>query len=72
MKHSQKIAFSLAFVAAAGIVGYLINWSKTKRMLNRIADEGYETAHDILFPGKIVQAKNLHYGPVITGYKTIQ
>jgi hypothetical protein len=72
MKLSQTIAITLAFAAAAGIVGYMVRWSKTKRMLNLIADEGYETAEDILFPGKKVQSKNLHYGPVISGYNVIQ
>ena len=37
---------------------------KTQGMLNRIADEGYETAYDILYPGENNEV-NLHYGPVI-------
>lgn len=65
MKLSQKIALSLAVVTAAGIVVYIARRSNTKRMLNQIADEGYETAQDILFPGKKIQAKHLQYGPVI-------
>ncbi len=67
MKLSYKIAFGLAVVAAAGVVVYLARSSKTTRMLNQIADEGYETAHDILFPDKKINDKKLKYGPVIPG-----
>lgn len=38
--------------------------TKTQGMLNRIADEGYETAYDVLYPGD-KNEENLHYGPVI-------
>ena len=65
MKLPAKIALGIAAVAAAGIIVCLSKRSATKRMLNQIADEGYETAHDILFPGKKIQAKHLRYGPVI-------
>ena len=66
MKISKTIALSLSLMALAGIVGYIaVKNSKTKRMLGVIADEGYETAEDILFPGKTVRSKNVHYGPVI-------
>ena len=65
MKLSQKIAFSLAVVAAAGVVVYLAKSSKTRRMLIQIADEGYETAQDILFPDRKINDKKLKYGPVI-------
>ncbi len=67
MKLSYKIAFGIAVVAAAGVVIYLARSSQTKRMLNQIADEGYETAHDILFPNKKMRDKRLKYGPVIPG-----
>jgi hypothetical protein len=65
MKLSYKIALSIAFVGVAGIVAYIVSRIETKRKLSQIADEGYETAHDILFPGKVVKAKRLQYGPVI-------
>ena len=38
---------------------------KVSRMLSEVADEGYETAHDILYPGKSKKEKNLRYGPVL-------
>jgi len=66
MKLSQKIALGITIFAAAGIVLYITKRrSNTKLMLNKISDEGYETANDVLFPGKNIQGKNLRYGPVI-------
>jgi len=72
MKLSKTIALGLTFFAIAGIVGYIVKSSKTKQMLKQISDEGYETAQDILFPGKSVRSKNLHFGPVIPVYNVIQ
>jgi hypothetical protein len=53
-------------VSIAGFGIYLFGHIKTKTqgMLNRIADEGYETAYDVLYPGDSSN-DNLHYGPVI-------
>ncbi|MEP7143147.1 MAG: hypothetical protein ABI707_09770 [Ferruginibacter sp.] len=66
MKLSQKVILGLAIVAAAGIIVYITKKrADTKLMLAQIADEGYETANDVLFPGKKIQAKHLRYGPVI-------
>jgi len=67
MKLAQKLLLSLALVGATGIVIYILSSRKSdnKRMLNLVADEGYETAHDVLFPDKNIQGKNLHFGPVI-------
>lgn len=59
----------LAAVGTAALTVYLVRRSKAtkaKKMLDNIADEGYETASDILFPGKELRNK-LHYGPVIPG-----
>ena len=66
MKLSQKMALVLAVITAAGVIVYIRNRrADTKLMLNKISDEGYETANDVLFPGKNIQAKHLRYGPVI-------
>ena len=66
MKFSQKLVLSLSLMALAGIVGYIaIKNSKTRRVLGVISDEGYETAEDILFPGRTAKSKDVHYGPVI-------
>lgn len=55
----------LTTIGTAAITWYLLRKKSTKKMLDDIADEGYETAGDILYPGKNVTT-NLHYGPVIT------
>ena len=66
MKLPQKIALGLLVAAAAIFAVYISGErTKTKRMLSQIADEGYETAQDVLFPGKTIQDKKLHFGPVI-------
>lgn len=58
------------------IMGYIITLTRvgkklvptdTKLILTRIAEEGYETAYDILFPKAETKQENLHYGPVLPG-----
>lgn len=64
MKNSSKIMI-LTAIGTAALVMYLIRKGNAKKMmLSNIANEGYETAPDILFPGKDVSSK-LHYGPVL-------
>lgn len=65
MKNTSKITLALAAVGTAAIVIYLARCVKAKRMLVKVADEGYETAHDILYPGKTNAEKDLRYGPII-------
>ena len=65
MKTSNKILLGVAAVAVAGLVVYAANRKKTHRMLEQIADEGYETAHDVLFPDNEKRNKKLQYGPVL-------
>jgi len=65
MKISKIIGLSLAVIAVAGVAVYVAKKIERKNMLNQIADEGYETAHDILFPGKSLESAKLQYGPVI-------
>ncbi len=65
MKISKIIGISLTVLAVAGVAVYVAKKMKRKNMLNQIADEGYETAHDILFPGKSFETDKLQYGPVI-------
>jgi len=65
MKTSNKILLGVAAVAVAGLVVYAASRKKSKRMLDQIADEGYETAHDVLFPNKEKRDRKLQYGPVI-------
>ena len=64
MKNNFKITMMLAAIGAAAITVFLIRRNNTRKMLTSVADEGYETAPDILFPGK-ARGSKLHYGPVI-------
>ena len=64
MKKNTTIAMLLGAIGAAAITVYIIRRANTRRMLSQVADEGYETAPDILFPDKTVSSK-LHFGPVL-------
>ena len=65
MKASNIIGLGIALLAVTVIAGYVKKCANTKHMLNQISDEGYETAHDILFPANRFKSKKLQYGPVI-------
>ena len=66
MKTTNKIILATTTVAVAGLLIYAATrHKKTKRMLTEIADEGYETAPDVMFPGKVKSNSKLQYGPVI-------
>jgi len=67
MKNTSKITLALAVIGTAAIVVYAARTINSKRRLTKVSDEGYETAADILYPGKISNGKKLHYGPVIPG-----
>ena len=65
MKTFYKIALGTAILTALIIV---ISSPKEDNecRLAKVADEGYETADDILFPStKRTVDKRLHYGPVL-------
>lgn len=66
MKTKNKIILGVAAAAAVGLFVYAASRHKTtKRMLTQISDEGYETAHDVLFPSKEKRDRKLQYGPVL-------
>ncbi|GAC1426602.1 MAG: hypothetical protein NVS1B13_14150 [Flavisolibacter sp.] len=49
----RHIAMILSAAAAAGLILYLVKRNKTHiTRLSRVANEGYETAEDILYPLK--------------------
>ena len=50
----------------AGLAIYAVVYYRksSRRRLKKVANEGYETAIDVLFPEKPTRGK-LHYGPVI-------
>jgi len=61
----SKVLLAGILVGMAG--GLLLVLSRRKddgEILNRVADEGYETAHDILFPEK-GKSKKLRVGPIL-------
>lgn len=66
MKLIFKIALGTALITAALIIfkASRVNTDSDGR-LSRVADEGYETADDILFPGRFKPDSRLRYGPVL-------
>jgi len=67
MKATKKIIAGIGLVTAAGLIIYLIRRDKTNRrheqVTRRVAEQGYETAHDILFPKKNKRKQKYKYGP---------
>ncbi|RYD87268.1 MAG: hypothetical protein EOP54_29035 [Sphingobacteriales bacterium] len=61
----KKIIIGLATVLAGGIVlGLMVRRCRTEKIAAEVSDEGYETAHDILYP-RSSQGSKLRYGPVL-------
>jgi len=58
MTRKNKTLISISSVASLATLGviFFIGWrkhmKKQQQILDQIADEGYETAHDILYPLK--------------------
>lgn len=65
MKSSNKVLLAIGLAAAAGFIIYAMRRHQSDRRFAKIADEGYETAHDILYPHKSKGRRKVHYGPVI-------
>ena len=65
MKTSTKIIYGAAAVAVASLLIYSIRKNNTKRRIAEIADEGYETAVDILHPKTNDRFRKLQFGPVL-------
>ncbi len=63
----------LLIAAASGIAAGLLVFAfrlakreyKSRKKLKEIADEGYETATDVLYPDDADLGRKLHYGPVL-------
>lgn len=65
MKITTKTMLGIATITALGIA-FILGTKKSKKVnLDQIADEGYETAHDILYPKQFSREKKLRYGPVL-------
>lgn len=52
MKKRDLLILGITAIAACTLFVYMSHRKRNERMLNIIADEGYETAGDILFPLK--------------------
>jgi len=64
MKRNDIIIFGITSLAAIGLIVLLAGRTKKHRILERldkIAEEGYETAGDILFPQNKQLYKNEEY-----------
>lgn len=65
MKITTKTMLGIAAITALSIA-FILGSKKSKKVnLDQIADEGYETAHDILYPKQFSREKKLRYGPVL-------
>ena len=66
LKTSAIIGLAALGVIVAAVI--LTNKKGRKIRLSQVADEGYETAHDMLYPNKFNsprESKELRYGPVL-------
>jgi len=62
----KKVVITLTAVTVAGLAIYAVRRHlKYRAMREKVAEEGYETAHDILYPRRNNFLKNLQYGPVL-------
>ena len=65
MRFSTIVYLGLATLAVAVALQYRDQRKKKcGNILTEISDQGYETAHDILYP-RSQGGSRLHYGPVI-------
>ncbi len=65
MNKKNVIIGATAAFALGAIAIYLIKSKKSKSKTRMLADEGYELASDILFPGQDLRSKKLKFGPVL-------
>lgn len=50
MKYPNRLMIATVSIATLGIIFLLVHKCKTEKKLDKIAQEGYETAEDILYP----------------------
>jgi hypothetical protein len=66
MNRPAKVLLIIGAALAVGAITVLLREEKkTCDMLNKVADEGYETASDVLFPNTKKGNRKQHYGPVV-------
>jgi hypothetical protein len=64
MKATKTIIAGIALAAVVGLVVYAVRRHKKNGRQSKVAEHGYETAYDILFPSKNKRKQKLQYGPV--------
>ncbi|MEO7524487.1 MAG: hypothetical protein ABIT58_10355 [Ferruginibacter sp.] len=65
MKKTFRILAGLTALALVGMIIYRKRSRDIGDMLKNVSDEGYETAHDVLYPTREQRRNDLRYGPVI-------
>ena len=65
MKATNKIIAGIGLIAVAGLIIYLGRRKRLSHIHEQIAEHGYETAHDVLFPNKHKQKRKHKYGPIL-------
>ncbi len=65
MKTSKRIIYGAAAIAFTGLLVYVTRRANTYRRKAEVANEGYETAADLLHPKTNKRFKKIHYGPVL-------
>ena len=65
MKATKNIIAGIALATVVGLVVYAVRRHQKNRRQSKVAEHGYETAYDILFPSKNKRKQKIQYGPVI-------
>ncbi|HMR92767.1 MAG TPA: hypothetical protein PKC69_10645 [Chitinophagaceae bacterium] len=65
MKKTSQLLLIAGAAAVAGLTIYAIRRHRKNMRAARVAQEGYETAHDVLYPTKKHSRHKLHFGPVL-------
>ena len=66
MKKTNKFILGVAAAATVGLIIYAMRNRRLSAIRHaRVAEEGYETAHDILFPNQKGRSRKLRFGPVL-------
>ncbi len=65
MKKTIRILAGITALAVVGMIIYRKRSRNTGNMLKNVSDEGYETAHDVLYPTKAKRGRDLRYGPIL-------
>ena len=65
MKKTSQFLLIAGAAVAAGLTIYAIRRHRKNMRDARVSQEGYETAHDVLYPTKKHSRRKLHFGPVL-------